>query len=132
MSKEWVLLYEEACKLQGEVKISKFLKIKGAASALLTSKGNLYSGVSLANSCATGMCAERNAISTMLTNGETEIAKIVTVKDNGKIISPCGVCRECMRQLGNYSKDIEVMVADNKIKRLSELTSDWWGDQIDE
>lgn len=132
MDKEWALLYEEVCKLQGEMEISKFLKIKGVASALMTSQGNVYLGVSLANSCATGMCAERNAISTMLTNGETEIIKIVSVKDNGKIISPCGVCRECMRQLGDYSKDIEVLISDQRIKKLSELTTEWWGEQIDE
>lgn len=72
MDKEWALLYKEACRLQGEV-ISK--KIKGVACALMTSKGNIYAGVSLASACAAGMCAERNAISSMLTNGEVEIAK---------------------------------------------------------
>ena len=56
MDKEWELLYKEACSLQGEKKISKFLKIKGVASALMTSKGNIYSGISLANSCAAGVC----------------------------------------------------------------------------
>lgn len=132
MDNEWALLYQEACRLQGEVKISKFLKIKGVACALMTSKGNIYTGVSLASACAAGMCAERNAISSMLTNGEVEIAKIIAVKDDGKIISPCGVCRECMRQLGDYSKNIEVMISDYEIKKLCELTSEWWGEQVDE
>ena len=98
----------------------------------MTSKGNIYSGISLANSCVAGMCAERNAIGTMLTNGETEICKILSVRDHGRIINPCGVFRECMRQLGDYSKDIEVMIEDKKIKKLSELASDWWGGQVDE
>ena len=132
MDKEWELLYKEACRLQGEKKISKVLKIKGVVSALMTANGNIYLGISLANSCAAGMCAERNAIGTMLTNGETEICKILSVKDYGRIINPCGVCRECMRQLGDYSKDIEVMLEDKKIKKLSQLTSDWWGEQVDE
>lgn len=132
MDKEWALLYDKACKLQGEVEISKFLKIKGVASALMTSKGNIYVGVSLASACAIGMCAERNAISNMLTNGEVEIRKIVAVKDNGKIISPCGICRECMRQLGDYSANIEVMISENEIKKLGELTVEWWGEQINE
>lgn len=84
----------------------------------MTSKGNIYSGVSLASACAVGMCAERNGISSMLACGEVEITKIVAVKDNGKIISPCGVCRECMRQLGDYSKNIEVMISEHEIKNL--------------
>lgn len=132
MDKEWDLLYKEACKLQGEESVSRFLKIKGVAAALLTSQGTIYTGVSLAGSCATGMCAERNAISSMLTNGEIKIRKIVAVKDDGKIISPCGVCRECMFQLGEYAKNIEIMVSKNEIKRLEELAPDWWGEQINE
>lgn len=132
MDHEWKLLYDEACKLQGEERISKFLKIRGVAAALMTSKGHIYTGVSLASACAIGMCAERNAISSMLTNGEVEVKKIVAVKDCGQIISPCGVCRECLRQLGEYSKNIEVMISDGEIKRLEELTYEWWGEQINE
>lgn len=132
MSDDWKLLYKKACKLQGEKTVSKFLRINGVAAALMTAKGTIYTGVSLASSCATGMCAERNAISNMLTNGETEIKKIIAVKDNGKIISPCGVCRECMLQLGDYSKKIEVMISKNEIRKLEELSPDWWGEQVDE
>lgn len=68
----------------------------------------------------------------MLTNGEVVISKIIAVKDNGKIISPCGVYQECMRQLGDYSKDIEVMVSDKEVRLLGEITTEWWGDQTDE
>lgn len=37
-----------------------------------------------------------------------------------------------MRQLGDYSKKIEVMISNYEIKKLGELTSEWWGEQIDE
>lgn len=37
-----------------------------------------------------------------------------------------------MRQLGDYSKNIEVMISDHEIKKLCELTSEWWGEQVDE
>lgn len=109
----------------GEVKIFLFLKVKGVASALLISNVNIYTGVSLASACAAGICVERNAISSMLTNGETENKKLFAVKDNRKMISSCGVCRECMLQLGEYSKNIEIMISKNEIRRLSELTPDW-------
>lgn len=102
------------------------------AAALITTNGTVYSGLSLANSCAVGMCAERNAIGTMLTNGESEISKIIAVKDNGKIISPCGICQECMRQLGDYSKNIQVMMSNQETKTLGELTDEWWGNQDNE
>ena len=61
-----------------------------------------------------------------------EISKIIAVKDNGKIISPCGICQECMRQLGDYSKNIQVMMSNQEIKTLGELTDEWWGNQDNE
>jgi len=40
----------------------------------------------------------------MLTNGEQEICKVLTVMSNGKTGAPCGACRELMVQLmpGTY------------------------------
>lgn len=72
MDKEWEKLYAKVCRLQGEKKLSRYMKVSSVAAAILTINGNIYSGVSLANSCAVGLCAERNAIGTMLTNGETD------------------------------------------------------------
>ena len=132
MDKEWELLYSEACRLQGEKRLSRYMKVGSVAAALMTTNGTIYSGLSLANSCAVGMCAERNAIGTMLTNGEYQISKIIAVKDDGRIISPCGVCQECMRQLGDYSKYTEVMMSSREVKTLGELTDEWWGNQDDE
>ena len=132
MEKEWEMIYLEACRLQGEKKLSRYMRVGSVAASLITINGNIYSGIRLANSCAVGMCAERNAIGTMLTNGESEISKIIAVKDNGKIISPCGICQECMRQLGDYSKNIQVMLSNQDVKTLGELTDGWWGDQGNE
>lgn len=58
------------------------------------------------------MCAERNALSTMITNGEYDVEMIIAVTKVGKVIPPCGACREFMWQLNN-SKDIKV-VLDNE------------------
>ena len=69
MDKVWEELYTEACRLQGEKKLSRYMRVGSVAAALITTNGTVYSGLSLANSCAVGMCAERNAIGTMLTNG---------------------------------------------------------------
>lgn len=42
------------------------------------------------------MCAERNAIAYMITNGESRIDKIIAVAPDGKTASPYGACREYM------------------------------------
>ena len=75
------------------------------------------------------MCAERNAIANMITNGEKEIVKLVCVDSKEKAGSPCGACREYMMQLSKNSKNIEIL-KDEKTKeivRLEELIPNWWG-----
>ncbi|WP_294799077.1 cytidine deaminase [uncultured Eubacterium sp.] len=84
----------------------------GVGAAILTKQGNIYTGVCIDTDCSLGMCAERNALSTMITNGEYDVEMIIAVTKVGKIIPPCGACREFMWQLKN-SRDIKV-VLDNE------------------
>ncbi len=56
------------------------------------------------------MCAERNAIAQMITNGESRIEKIVAVMPDGSLALPCGACREWMMQLDSKSGEIEILV----------------------
>jgi cytidine deaminase len=75
------------------------------------------------------MCAERNAIANMITNGESEIERVVAVMPDGKVGSPCGACREYMMQLSKCSGEIEILLdldTENTV-RLKELLPDWWG-----
>ena len=75
------------------------------------------------------MCAERNAIANMITNGESQIDKVVAVMPDGKVGAPCGACREFMMQLDKDSGDIEVLLdlGTKKTAKLKDLIPDWWG-----
>lgn len=75
------------------------------------------------------MCAERNAIANMITNGESQIDKIVAVMPDGKVGSPCGACREYMMQLDCKSGEIEILLdlETKKTVKLKELIPHWWG-----
>ena len=82
------------------------------------------------DTCSTlGICAERNAIFNMLTNGEQEIKKVLAIMPNGKSGAPCGACRELMVQLmPNSYRKIEVLMdfETEEIVTLGELTPKWW------
>ena len=52
---------------------------------VLTKQGNIYTGVCIDTDCSLGMCAERNALSTMITNGEIEIDSVIAVNYMGKV-----------------------------------------------
>lgn len=84
----------------------------GVGAAVLTKEENIYTGVCIDTDCSLGMCAERNALSTMIINGEYDVEMIIAVTKVGKVIPPCGACREFMWQLNN-SKNIKV-VLDNE------------------
>ena len=75
------------------------------------------------------MCAERNAIANMITNGESQIDKVVAVMPNGKVGAPCGACREYMMQLDKNSKDIKILLDldTQKTVKLGALMPNWWG-----
>lgn len=101
------------------------------AAAILTKKGNIYVGVCIDTCSSLGMCAERNAIANMITNGESQIDKVVAIMPNGKIGSPCGACREYMMQLDKDSGEIEILLdlETEKTVKLKELVPDWWGEE---
>lgn len=93
----------------------------GVGAAVVSKKGNIYTGVCIDTDCSLGMCAERNALSTMITNGEYEIKMVAAVNKKGQVLPPCGACREFMMQLKN-SSDIEVLVDNNgTVVKLKDL-----------
>lgn len=125
----WDKMYIAARNVQCERKISPFIEAGSVSAAILTKKGSIYVGVCIDTACSLGMCAERNAIANMITNGESAIRRVIAIDQNGKAIPPCGACREFMTQLipENYHS-IEIMLdyEDKKIVTLGDITSNWW------
>lgn len=125
----WNTLYNAARRVQKGRVISPFIEAGGVAAAILTRKGNIYVGVCIDTASSLGMCAERNAIANMITNGESQIDKVVAILPDGRVGSPCGACREYMMQLDRDSGDIEILLnlETRETIRLRELVPDWWG-----
>ena len=125
----WKKLYDAAVSVQNARRISPFIDAGGVAAAILTRQGNIYVGVCIDTASTLGMCAERNAMANMITNGESQIAKVVAVMPDGRVGSPCGACREYMMQLDRDSGEIEILLdlETQRTVRLKELIPDWWG-----
>jgi len=125
----WDELYARAVEVQNGRVISPFVDAGGVAAAILSASGQIYVGVCIDTCSSLGMCAERNAIANMITNGESEIEKVVAVMTDGRVGSPCGACREMMMQLGKHSANIEILLdlESKRTVRLGELMPDWWG-----
>lgn len=125
----WEKLYQEAKRVQNARIISPFIEAGGVAAAILTKDGNIYVGVCIDTASTLGMCAERNAIANMITNGEHKIDKLVAIVEDGNVGAPCGACREYMMQLDKNSGDIEILMdyENRRTVRLKELIPEWWG-----
>ena len=125
----WQKMYEAAKAVQNDRKLSDYVEAGGVAAAVLSSSGMIYTGVCIDTCSTLGICAERNAIFNMITNGENEIQKVLAIMPNGKTGAPCGACRELMVQLmpNNY-KNIEIMLDYEKGRTvtLEKLTPEWW------
>ena len=129
MEKIWTELYEAAKKVLDPRNVSDIIETGGVAAAIESVSGKIYVGVCVDSACTLGICAERNAIFNMITNGENAIKRVIAINWDGKAISPCGACRELMTQLmpKDY-RDIQVMLdyENNRVVTLGELTPEWW------
>ena len=104
MDKTWQKMYEAAKKVQGFTTIGPHME-------------------------AGGVCAERNALFNMITNGETRISRILALMADGKNGAPCGACREFIVQLMEKDyQNVEVMLdyERGKVATMGELTPEWW------
>ena len=125
----WNTLIEKAKDVQNPRVISPFIEGGQVGAALITKKGNIYTGVCIDTASTLGICAERNAIHTMITNGESEIDRIVCIDSRVKVGTPCGACRELIMQLDKNSKDIKILIDSEKFEyvTMEELMPSWWG-----
>lgn len=129
MKKIWTELYEAAKRVLDPRNVSDIIEAGGVAAAIESVSGKIYVGVCIDSACTLGICAERNAIFNMITNGENAIKRVIAVNRDGKAMPPCGACRELMTQLmpKDY-RDVQVMLdyENNRVVTLGELTPEWW------
>src|SRR5258708_40355426 len=123
-------LIQQAASIVKPKKVSDHL-IGDVGCALLTDQDHLFLGVCIDVGSSMGFCAEHNAIGAMITAGEYRIEKIVAVwkDENGTcILSPCGRCREFMRQIDAANLETEVILDRDKVMRLADLLPyhDWF------
>ena len=126
---QWDRLHEAAETVRSGRTVSDYVTAGEVAAAVLSSAGRIYTGICVDTCSTLGICAERNAIFNMLTNGEQEIEKVLAIMPDGKSGAPCGACRELMVQLmPDKYKDIEIMLdyEQERTIALGELTPEWW------
>ncbi len=121
-------LHQKASAITCPKELTKYASCGGVGCALITKKGNIYTGICIDACSGIGFCAEHSAIAEMLKNRESEIKEILSVKASrgSEIISPCGRCREFMLQINLNNKNTIVHISKNKTEKLSKLLPNHW------
>ncbi len=71
--------------------------------------GKLYAGCNVENAAyPEGWCAETTAIAAMVMDGETKIAEIAVMGDGDALVTPCGGCRQRIREFAADDTPIHV------------------------
>ena len=126
---QWDRLYAAAAAVRKERRISDYVTCGEVSAAILSASGRIYTGVCIDTCSTLGICAERNAIFNMITNGEQVIEKVIAILPDGSSGAPCGACRELMVQLmPEKYKDVQIMMdyEAESVVTLGELTPAWW------
>lgn len=77
--------------------------------ALRTASGALFSGCNVENAAyPEGWCAEAGAIAAMAVAGERRITEILVIGDGDALCTPCGGCRQRIREFAEASAPIHV------------------------
>ena len=98
--------------------------------ALRTASGRVFAGANVENAAyPEGMCAEASAIAAMASAGERVIDTIVTVCDGDALSTPCGGCRQKIREFATDATVIHAAGPEG-IRRtysMAELLPDGFG-----
>uniref|UniRef100_A0A3B4T351 Cytidine deaminase n=1 Tax=Seriola dumerili TaxID=41447 RepID=A0A3B4T351_SERDU len=88
--------------------------------ALLTDNDCYFKGCNVENACTNlGVCAERTAITKAVSEGHKTFKAIAIASDmEDKFISPCGACRQVMREFGS-KWDVYMTKPDGSHKKMT-------------
>ena len=79
--------------------------------ALLSRSGRVFTGSNVENAAyPLTTCAERTAVTKAVSEGERSFEAIAVVTATGA--SPCGACRQILREFGGQDGDLRVIIAD--------------------
>ena len=88
--------------------------------ALRTGKGTIFAGCNVENaSFPEGWCAETTALAQMVMAGEREVVEMAVVAERMPRITPCGGCRQRLKEFGTAETRIHLCDADGIVETVT-------------
>lgn len=90
-------LFEAAARVQAQA-YAPYSRFKVGA-AILSEDGTIHAGCNVENAAyPVGNCAEAGAIAAMIATGAREIRAVLVYGDGAELVTPCGACRQRIRE----------------------------------
>jgi cytidine deaminase len=87
-------------------------------SAVLDENDNVYVGCNVENAAyPSGSCSEEQAIGNMVVGGGRTIRDIVIIGRSDELITPCGACRQRIREFADSDTRIHICHMDDGLQR---------------
>jgi cytidine deaminase len=100
-------LFEAARQVQAKA-YAPYSRFKVGA-AVRGESGAIYTGCNVENAAyPVGTCAEAGALAALVAAGERRIAEILIVGDGEGLVTPCGACRQRIREFAGADVCIHV------------------------
>ena len=128
ISNNFQKLFEEAKKVR-EKSYAPYSKFKVGA-AFLTEDNSIVVGCNVENAAyPQSQCAEASAIGNLISRGHKKIKEIVVIGSGDMLCSPCGGCRQRLREFASLNVNIHMCNVKGHLKTstLAELLPDSFG-----
>jgi len=107
---EGLLQAARAARLNAYAPYSRFR----VGAAVLDEQGRIHAGCNVENAAyPEGLCAEAGALSAMVLAGSTRARAVLVVGTGGAWITPCGGCRQKLREF--CSPDTPILTANDEV-----------------
>ncbi len=121
-----MILAAKAAREQAYAPYSKF----SVGAAIVTPNAKIFTGGNVENAAyPEGWCAETSAIAAMIQAGEREIAEIFIVGAGDELCTPCGGCRQRIREFSTIETKIHICDLEGvrRTYTLAEMLPDSFG-----
>ena len=128
ISQNFKQLFEEAKNVRQNAHVP-YSKFKVGA-ALLTENNKIVAGCNVENAAyPQSQCAEASAIGNLVSLGFSTIKEIVVIGSGNMLCSPCGGCRQRIREFASLDTPIHMCNIERHLKTstLAELLPDSFG-----
>jgi len=128
ISEHFKLLFDEAKKVRESAHVP-YSQFKVGA-ALLTEDKKVIVGCNVENAAyPQSQCAEASAIGNLVSQGFSKITEVVVIGSGNLLSSPCGGCRQRLREFASLDTPIHMCNVEGHLKTstLGELLPDSFG-----